>query len=115
MWGTLCQLAGSRERLASTCIVAFVVPFLAACGGGSDRIDPIPTIPPAPPPPTVTPAESGFTEIAEQSGLDREFGMANAQRTFGEEFASGLAAADYDADGDIDLYAAGGDLEPNHL
>ena len=91
-------------------ISAIVFPVLAACGGGSDRVDPIPAIPPAPPPPTVTPAESGFTEVGERSGLDREFGIVNAQRTFGEEFASGLAAADYDADGDIDLYAAGGDL-----
>ena len=89
--------------------------LLAACGGSGDRVDPIPPIPPAPPPPTITPAESGFTEIAQASGLDREFGWVNAQRSFGEEFASGLAAADYDADGDIDLYVAGGDVEANHL
>ena len=88
---------------------------LTACSGGSDRVDPIPPIPPPTPPPTVTPADSGFVEVAEQSGLDREFGIVAAQRTFGEEFASGLAAADYDADGDIDLYVAGGDMEPNHL
>ena len=64
---------------------------LAGCGGGSDRIDPIPPIPPAPPTPTLTPAESGFVEVAGRSGLDREFGIVARQRTFGEEFASGLA------------------------
>ena len=96
-------------------IAAVALASLAACGGGGDRVDPIPPIPPARPPPTVTPADSGFVEVAGQSGLDREFGIVAPQRSFGEEFASGLAAADYDADGDIDLYVAGGDMEPNHL
>ncbi|MDE0420110.1 MAG: FG-GAP-like repeat-containing protein [Gammaproteobacteria bacterium] len=96
-------------------VSAIVFPVLVACGGGSDRVDPIPLIPAPTVPPTVTPAEHGFAEIALRSGLDREFGIVNVRRTFGEEFASGLAAADYDADGDVDLYVAGGDAEPNHL
>ena len=108
----------SRRVASAKCRAGFgalSLALLAACGGGGDRVDPIPPIPPAPSPPTITVEENGFTEIARSSGLVREFGWVNAQRSFGEEFASGLAAADYDADGDIDLYVAGGDVEANHL
>ena len=109
------RLGLGRNALPVRAVGFVALASLAACGGGGDRVDPIPPIPPAPPPPTVTPADSGFVEVAGQSGLDREFGIVAPQRSFGEEFASGLAAADYDADGDIDLYVAGGDMEPNHL
>ena len=53
------------------------------------------------------------------SGLHREWGYpprsGQYSGTFPLEFSSGLAAADYDQDGDIDLYVAGGDDDINRL
>ena len=56
-----------------------------------------------------------FTDITAESGLSRRWGISTGGPNFIKEFASGLAAADYDDDGDIDLFATGGDVDPNHL
>jgi hypothetical protein len=47
--------------------------------------------------------------------LSRQWGYTSPLDTDPEYMASGLAAVDYDADGDIDVYVAGGDVEPNKL
>ena len=53
--------------------------------------------------------------LVEGAGLDRQFNSALTEMTEAELFSGGLAAADYDADGDVDLYVVGGKSEPNHL
>ena len=53
--------------------------------------------------------------LVEGAGLDRQFNAALTEMTEAELFSGGLAAADYDADGDVDLYVVGGKSEPNHL
>ncbi len=56
---------------------------------------------------------------ANVSGLVRQWGYPPRSGpytgTFPLEFASGIAAADYDADGDVDLYVVGGSDDSNRL
>ena len=47
--------------------------------------------------------------------MSRSWGITSTKASFTAEFASGIAAADYDEDGDIDLYVVGGDIDRNHL
>ena len=110
-----------------TATVAFLL-LLVGCGGGGGGSAPAP----AAPTPTAPPASGtddgddgdgvdGFVLVpASESGLARQWGYEELATgpttgTFPLEFSSGLAAADYDDDGDIDLYVAGGEEEPNHL
>ncbi len=96
-------------------MVSALCPMLAAlgCGDGGGSSTSSFQIPADVP----EPAEN--TDIAfvlvENAGLDREFSAALTQMTEAELFSGGLAATDYDGDGDIDLYVVGGVSEPNHL
>ena len=99
-----------------TFLIITCVASLFACGGGSSGTTPT-TITPPPSPPPVISAEPviAFTDITAQSGLSRSWGITSTRVSFTAEFASGIAAADYDEDGDIDLYVVGGDIDRNHL
>ena len=94
------------------CLAALLA--AAACGGGGGGGS---TAPPTASPP---PADDGraalrFTERAGSAGLARPWGYTDSRLSDAEFMASGLAAVDYDADGDVDLYVAGGDATPNRL
>ena len=51
----------------------------------------------------------------EDAGLDRPYRAVFDDLSVPERFSGGIAAGDYDGDGDVDLYVVGGDLDPNSL
>ena len=83
---------------------------LAACGGGGGG-GPAPITPPVSPDP---PDEPGIVFTRDRdAGLRRVF-TSDPSNDF-ELASGGVAAADYDGDGDVDLLLVGGNTEPNHL
>ena len=86
---------------------------VAGCGGGGGG-SPEPPPPPEPPTPPVSETGIRFTRVLD-SGLDRDFVTRFLSIKDPERFSNGIAAADYDADGDVDLYVVGGRTHPNHL
>ena len=96
--------------------VVIVTAMFSACGGGGGGSTP-PTNSPGPPD-SGNPPESislAFANETVAAGFNREWGFSNPAGSDPEFMASGLAAADFDADGDIDVYVVGGDLAPNRL
>ncbi len=103
-------------------VVAFflILATLAGCGGGggsggapgSDDDD-TPNNTPAPPPLTNS-TNLEFVEV-QDIGFDRPMTGNFATFTDPERFGGGIAAGDYDRDGDFDLYVVGRDSSPNHL
>ena len=102
-----------RRLIASSCLAALLA--VAACGGGGGGGTPAP--PPIAPPAPVAPDQPAlrFTEQSAAVGLTRPWGYTHSPTSDPEYMASGLAAVDYDADGDIDVYVAGGNVAPNRL
>ncbi len=84
---------------------------LCGCGGGYSGAAPSP-----PPPEVAPPGGSGFVpqttfaDITALTGINHVFSLANPDATSDPaQMGGGLAAADFDRDGDIDLYLVGGD------
>lgn len=91
--------------------------LLYGCGGSSS---PGPGSPPPPPPPPPPPSafvpQTTFTNVTTNSGISHVFSITNPDTTADPaRIGGGLAAADIDDDGDIDLYLVGGDGETNAL
>ena len=100
--------------LLSVALPGVVLVLTTGCGGGGSSSA---SVPPSPPPAvntTVEPDEILFNRDLE-SGLSRPYMGNLISQSEPEQFSSGLAAADYDGDGDVDLYVAGGNVEPNAL
>jgi hypothetical protein len=84
--------------------------LLAACGGGGGGGSP----PPPPPPP---PVPKTFADVTPSSGIayDSGYRILPPIVHLREFSTSGVAAGDYDDDGDIDLFIVRGDIGPNLL
>ncbi|MDA1302649.1 MAG: VCBS repeat-containing protein, partial [Proteobacteria bacterium] len=100
--------------MPSRIFLILIILSLIACGGGGGSSSP--TSPPVlnpPDPPTSSSIE--FTEDTGAAGFSRLWGYADPVGSDPEFMASGLAAADYDGDGDVDVFVVGGDLAPDGL
>ena len=95
---------------------------LTSCGGGggssqSADVNPIPPADPVDPPPPIQETEPSFTDVTEASGISFTIGFLEGMRNSEVPAVapSGVAAGDYDQDGDVDLFIVRGDKGPNLL
>ena len=91
--------------------------FLTACGGGSSTPVATPTPTPAPGPNATPQTVTTFADRTDGSGVSFVTGFAGdmANIEIPIILPSGVAAADYDADGDVDVFIVRGDTGPNLL
>jgi len=97
-------------------ILVLVMSIAGCSGGGSSGNQPArPTAPPVNPPPPA----AAFSDVIDQAGISRAFVISSVNpdgsMSMPDRMGGGLAAADVDADGDIDLYLVAGDGVPNQL
>ncbi len=106
-------ITGSRYLIAVG--VGFLLTTLSSCGGGGDSREVESTPPPAPPPPPVFTPGTTFFDGTGGSNMIRSFEIIGEGTTDVAEIGGGLAAADIDDDGDIDMYVVGGNGMPNSM
>ena len=113
----MCSLINNIARpIFLALFSALIVSGCGVDGGGGSSTSTLHPIDRTDPPENEGNTGDVFFTFVEEAGLDRQFNTAISEMTdMAEFFSGGLAAADYDADGDVDLYVAGGKSEPNHL
>jgi len=112
------------NRLTQTVSTIYLLALLSACGGEDATTAPSQAnVPPTPPPQSPpSPPEMGedieteFSDVSTLSGMNVK--ISNAPLTNQEIpliFSHGVAAGDYDNDGDIDIFITKADRTVNHL
>ena len=103
-----------RRAGPAWCVAAFAVlaGALASCGGGGGGDA---AAPPAANPPPAAPSGPQFTNATNSTGIRFVHGVVNPTHSKAEMFGGGVAAGDYDADGDVDLYVVRGNIGANLL
>ena len=115
--GRIKERGKAPQRAIFITVIAVIGIGSCGGGGGDGPAPPSPSPeppPPSPPPPVFAPGTS-FTNISAFTGITHSFSIATLGTADPAEIGGGLAAADVDRDGDIDLYFVGGDGDPNAL
>ena len=105
------RLPAKRKSLIGLAIVCICLMCGCGGGGGSGGSNPAPVNPPPPQEPVDVVRFSRSTE----TGLARRFSLDIGRAKEVRKLSGGVAAGDYDGDGDTDLVVVGGNADTNRL